>query len=165
MKVMKKYIQQHIKNIKTFFYTLVGVNCSDDIDEEKYKFIILSYYQGDTDKFMEEKEEYENKILRIKELVSKTKSHVIGYSEFIELKDLLNELKFFKTEEFNSLLKKYNYDFEKLYENIIDLKDKSQVDKIKTSEIIGNLSGTTLQNQYLFKTNYDEFIKKIKSNE
>lgn len=64
--------------------------------------------------------------------------------------------------EYDKLLRKYEYDFDTLYENIIDERQKSKINQIKTSEIIGTLSGTTMNIQYKFLKNYDEFIKGVK---
>lgn len=171
---MKNKLQKIIKHIKTMFYNLLlcvslkKESTNVEKNEKNCKFvnnfddIIIKYYNGDKQKFMDEKTEYNKKLDRIRDLVNMTKSRLIGYSEFVELQNLLDELNIINKEKFNEMLSLYKYDFEKLYENIIDDEDKSKIDKIKTSEIIGNISGSTLQTEYKFINNYSEFLKKVK---
>ena len=110
---------------------------------------------------MTDKQTYNKKIDRLKELIMLTRKRIVGYSEFIEIRELLNQLGGMSDIEYDTMLKKYSFDFDKLYENIIDDKNKSHIDQIKTSEMIGTLSGTTLNLEYKFVKNYDKFLDKI----
>lgn len=110
---------------------------------------------------MTDKQIYNQKIDRLKKLIMLTRDRIVGYSEFIEIRELLNQLGGMSDIEYDTMLKKYSFDFDKLYENIIDDKNKSHIDKIKTSEMIGTLSGTTLSLEYKFIKNYDKFLDKI----
>ena len=138
----------------------VYINKKSDIFD--YGEIIEKYYNGNKKNFMDEKDEYNSKLNRVRELIDKTKYKTIGYSEFIELKKLLNELNIVSKNELSEIFSEYGYDSEKLFENIVDFSDKSKVDKIKTSEIIGKLSGSVLQAEYAFVNNYTQFLKKVK---
>lgn len=173
---MKNKLQKIIKHIKTMFYNIsLCVSLKKDstnveknkknskfVDNFDYNEIILKYYNGDKHKFMCEKTEYNKKLDRIRDLVDMTKSRVIGYSEFVELQNLLDELNIINKDKFDEMLSLYKYDFEKLYENIVDDEDKSKIDKIKTSEIIGNISGSTLHTEYKFINDYSGFLKNVK---
>jgi len=175
MKIKNK-LQECIKHIKTMFYTKLCVSLKKDITEQSdskeknsrfddnfdYREIIDKYYNGDKQKFMDEKTEYRLKINRLKELIKDTKSRIIGYSELKEIEELIIELGGMTQDEYDKLLKKYEYNFDTLYENIIDERKKSKTNQIKTSEIIGTLSGTTMIIQYKFIKNYKEFLKQVK---
>ncbi len=110
---------------------------------------------------MTDKETYNNKIDRLKKLIIFTKKRIVGYSEFIEIRELLSQLGGMSDIEYEAMLKKYSFDFDKLYSNIIDDKDVPHIDRVKTSEMIGTLSGTTLNLEYRFVKNYDKFLDKI----
>ncbi len=110
---------------------------------------------------MTDKQIYNNKIDRLKKLIMLTRNRIVGYSEFLEIKELLSQLGGMSDTEYEAMLKKYSFDFDKLYSNIIDDKDIPHIDRIKTSEMIGTLSGTTLNLEYRFVKNYDKFLDKI----
>lgn len=131
---------------------------------EKYLNLINDYYNGNIVDFMNDKEEYGKKIERLKVLINETKSRIIGYSDFIEIRELLSELGGLSDDEFNALLKKYNFDFDTLFDNIIDSNNKSKVAQIKTAEIIGSLSGSTMGIEYKFAVKYEDFITNVRKN-
>jgi hypothetical protein len=111
---------------------------------------------------MEEKKLYYIKIERLKNLISDLKSGTLGYTNLLEIKELLAELGGMSESEFDSLLTKYNYDFDTLFDFIVDSSNISKGNKIKTWEIIGTLSGRTMSIEYNFAVNYDKFIKNVK---
>lgn len=124
--------------------------------------IIDKYYYGDKTKYMDDKEKYNDKINRLKELINKTKNRSIVYSEFWEIRELLDELGGIKKKDYNTMLKKYNFKFPTLYDNVVDDSNLSKGEQIRISEIIGTLSGTTMSIERKYVTNYEEFIRKIK---
>lgn len=130
--------------------------------DQNFKNIVEIYYNGDKVKFMEDKEVYYVKIERLKTLISELKLGTLGYTNLLEIKKLLAELGGMSESEFDSLLKNYNYDFDKLYSIVIDPSSSLPVDKMKSSEFIGTISGSTMSIEYNYAVNYEKFIRNVK---
>ena len=99
---------------------------------------------------MKEINSYIIKIERLKLLIKKLKSWDIGYSELFDIKTLLIELNGFTEEEFDELLKKYEFNtLSKLFDYIYD----QDSNKIRTSELFATLAGKIAKINHKFTIN------------
>jgi hypothetical protein len=88
------------------------------------------------------------KIMRLSELVQKTSDYIIGYSEFNELKSLLNELTFVTDQELKKMLSEKGYsDADKIFDAIQNFRNLTPSEKGKVSGFIGTISGATILTQ------------------
>ena len=111
--------------------------------------------------YMENKEKID-KVKELSELTENLRTHVLTYNEFNNLTKLLNDLNVFTNIDLLNLLKDVGYDnLDNLYEKISNYSILSNVDKSKTSKIIGTISGATISTQVKLITEY----KKSKTNE
>jgi hypothetical protein len=138
---MKKYIQQHIKNIKTFFYTLVGVN----------------YESRDNEFYIMNKEEIV-KIKRLTLLSENLRNHIISYDEFIELKKILKDIDNDKSLKLLEKLKDLELTEEEFFQKNRNFKKLDTLDKSKISSAIGFVTGATMSNQVRIIKKYNMHI-------
>lgn len=153
---MKNKLQKIIKHIKMMFYNLsLCVSLKKDStnvekNEKNSKFVDNFDYNY----YMENKEKID-KINELSELAENLRTHVLTYNEFNNLTKLLEDLNVFRNDDLLNLLKDVGYDnLDNLYEKISNYSILSNVDKSKTSKIIGTISGATISTQVKFINEY-----------
>jgi hypothetical protein len=140
---MIKYIQHYIKNIKTFFYTLVGVNKKNNENE----FYVMN------------KEEID-KIKRLTLLTENLRTHIRSYDEFLELKKILTDIDSDKSQKLLEKLEELEISEEDFFQKNRDFKNLNTIDKSKVSSAIGFVTGATMSNQVRIIKKYNEFKNK-----
>jgi hypothetical protein len=132
----------------------------------KYKDVILLYYNGNVQLFMEEKEKYRLLIDELFSLIKLIKERIINFSQFKRYKKIILELSILTDIEFDELIKEYHYNtIEDLYEAFNTYKNDDNKKRTNLNSLVCVFSVTAYDAHIKYAQNFDEFIKDIKSNE